>query len=85
MVAVHEPQVLGPLLPIHNLLIDAEGGTARIISSSASVEHPRSNSLNMCSVFDALGARARIKMIYDFDSRPSRFCLSMSLKLIGSG
>jgi hypothetical protein len=31
VVAVHEPQVLGPLLPIHYLLIDAEGRTARII------------------------------------------------------
>jgi hypothetical protein len=31
VVAVHEPPVLGPLLPIHYLLIDAEGRTARII------------------------------------------------------
>jgi len=31
VVAVHEPQLLGPLLPIHYLLIDAEGRTARII------------------------------------------------------
>ena len=31
VVAVHEPQVLGPLLPIHYLLIDAEAWTARII------------------------------------------------------
>ena len=31
VVAVHEPQVVGPLLPIHYLLIDAEGRTARII------------------------------------------------------
>jgi len=31
VVAVHEPQMLGPLLPIHYLLIDAEGRTARII------------------------------------------------------
>jgi hypothetical protein len=31
VVAVHEPQLMGPLLPIHYLLIDAEGRTARII------------------------------------------------------
>jgi len=31
VLAVHEPQLLGPLLPIHYLLIDAEGRTARII------------------------------------------------------
>ena len=28
---MHEPQLLGPLLPIDYLLIDAEGRTARII------------------------------------------------------
>jgi hypothetical protein len=31
VVAVHEPQLLGPLLPIDYLLIDAEDRTARII------------------------------------------------------